>query len=749
MKRRRTLGKTAKKPNPGAHPETGGAAGAALPARTRWAVCVLWFTVFFFILLWPLFSGDLEPRWDARDEFYPSYTYFADSINEGRYPLWDPYTNCGYPFHAEPHQPTLNPVAILVALTVTDTALGFLLYWAIHWWWGGIGMMWLTRSNGAAPSAGLLAALAYVFSGFFISNAQHTPFIPVAGWLPWIIGFADLAVRRSSPGHALLAGVSMGLSALGGYPTLVSFTGLAVALWLSFRFLPNPITDNDDPRSLRKRAFWVGGTLIVMAILTFAIWSPILNAFFREGRGFTDRIAPLTPEDANFAEPFSLPALFSLFFPRMTIVGAGKWMQADVSMTNAYLGIITVPLAVFWCLKGCKTRRPLWLVAFFLFMFLLSLGGKAGLRTALYYLFPPLKYGRYSAIFRLYWIFALCFAAGLGFTRLIACPAERKYALRLILAWMGIASVVSLTLGFFLGSHGIPAGNHFPRLYLPAMLILPLGAVVFWLWERGGDRTFSRLAPALLVIAFHFDMAGHLYNNMDTVGVPRDSIRQAEMFHRRETNIPGEPGPRHPPMRWNYFNVQQVIKEPIVRGYIAMQSKGFDQILSRTRFVEVMQSPVRFWISPGAEISPSQESVLSILSDTGAGFPVPVFVENVPKELPHERAIPGMYGKARVLSYSPEKIEMEVEVPGTNGAFLASTERFATGWKAWLDGIPQQVSKVNLYFRGISVPAGRHAIIWKYEPDLWNPLVAVSCLTIVLALGTGLYLLRTDATLPP
>jgi len=727
-------------------PQVGGSKKEKFPASMRWGFSALWFTIFFFTLLLPLFSGDLEPRWDARDEFYPSYVYFSDSINEGRFPLWDPYTSCGYPFHAEPHQPTLNPAAILIASTVTETALGFLLYWAVHWWWGGIGMMWLTRSGGGVPSAGLLAALAYTLSGFFIGNAQHTPFIPVAGWLPWIVGLADIAVRRSSPGHALLAGASLGLSALGGYPTLVSFTGLAVALWLSFRFLLDAGANDGDPRNFLRRAGWVAGTLLLMAIISIAIWSPILNAFLREGREYTDRIAPLSTGVANFGDVVSFPALFSLLYPLMTIIGAGEWMQADISMTNAYMGVLTIPLAIFWFLKAGGSRRPWWFLAFFLFMFLVSLGGKAGLRTMLYHVFPPLKYGRYSAIFRLYWIFALCFAAGLGFTRLIARPEERKYALGLLFGWTGIAVVSSFLLAVFLGSHGIEAGKHFPRLYFPALLTLPLGVAIFWLWGRGVAGTISLLAPALVVIVFHADMAGHLYNNMETVAVPRDTIRQVEMYHRRGTDIAGEPGPRHPPRRWNFFNVQQVIKEPIVQGYIAMQSKGFDEVLSTSRFVEVMKSPVRFWLSPGVEKTPPGESALAVLSGTGAGLPVPVFTDDVPKGLSIEKVVPGTYGIAAIRSYSPEKIEMDVEIPGKDGAYLASTERFAPGWKAWVDGIPQKVSKVNLYFRGIPVPAGRHAVTWKYEPELWKQLVVVSCLTLLSALGAGFYLLRRSGS---
>jgi hypothetical protein len=403
-------------------------------------------------------------------------------------------------------------------------------------------MMWLTRNNGGVPSAGLLAALAYTLSGFFIGNAEHTPFIPVAGWLPWIIGLADIAVRRSSPGHALLAGASLGVSALGGYPTLVAFTGLAAALWLSFRFLLDAGANEGDPRGFPRRAGWVGGTLLLMAILSIAIWSPVLNAFFREGAGSTDRLAPLSSDVANYGDVVSLPAMFSLLYPLMTIIGAGEWMQGDISMTNAYMGILTIPLAIFWFLKGGGSRRPWWFLGFFLFMFLVSLGGKAGLRTVLYHIFPPLKYGRYSAIFRVYWIFASCFAAGLGFTRLIAHLRRN-------------------TLGFFSDGRGCggslpsPAcfpgpwdrGEHFPRLYLPCA-DPSLGVAVFWGRGREDDILPGAGPPCCRLSR---DMAG-LVQQHGNRRDPRDSIRAK--YHRRGT---GTTASRVPGTYRGLFNVSR------------------------------------------------------------------------------------------------------------------------------------------------------------------------------------------------
>jgi hypothetical protein len=698
------------------------------------------------VLFFPLYSGKVEPRWDARDSFYPAFAYQADSIAEGRFPLWDPYTSCGYPFHAEPQHSTLNPFAIVSGLCSSDSGHAFLAYWTFSWWFGGIGMLWLSWHFGSTSSGGLIATMAYALSGFFIGHAEHTPYIIVAAWLPWIFGFADRAMSTGRREYALLAGIAMGMASLGGYPGLVTFTGLAIAVWLSVRFLPADPAGGPKQRPFPKSLVEMAITLVIIAVTMIAIWSPVLHAFFTEGVGYTDRVSPLPPGTANYGDPFSLPAFLSIFFPYATIAGRA-WMEADISMTNGYSGILAFPLAFFWFLKGSGKKRPWGMLAFFLCMFLVSLGGKAGIRTALYYLFPPMQFLRFSAPFRLFWILPVCLAAGLGYSAILSQPEDRRYAFFLFLGWMAAAMIASFFLMVFLHARdgGVPGGISL-RLFLPAAVILPVATLCLWLCTPPHKELWSRLAVSAFLLLAITDMAGHFLNNQDTVWARGNSIRQAESIHRHSTYIPGEPGPRLPPLPFGFFNAQQVIKKPVVQGYTTMRSRGFDDVLCRSRFVEILMSPVRFWLSPGIESLSSKESALSLLAVTGLGDPVPVFIEGPKTSLLHsERVIPGSFGKAEVLIYAPEKVEMIIDVPGEEGGFLASTERYASGWKAWINGVPEPVVKNNFYFRGIFVPSGRHSVRWTYEPRLWKPLVILSYSSLIVSLcaAIGLFLRRS------
>lgn len=710
-------------------------------ALMPWFKASFGYTLFLLLLLSPLFLQRVEPLWDARDMGYPGFNYVADSVKESRFPLWDPYTNCGYPFHADPNNPTLSVVAVVLGYLVPDSSVGFDIYWAFHWWLGGIGMLWLARHFGAKPLGGLAAAVAFSLSGFFVSHAEHTSFIVVAGWLPWVFLFADKAVLDANHGWSLLGGFALGMSCLGGYPGLIMFNGFAIAFWLGLRFLTWREADGGPSRSLRERVLTIAATLTIIGMVSLVAWSPVLHAFFTEGASYSDRVGIMDPETANYNNVFTLPAVFSLLFPYATIAGQAH-MQSDISMTNGYAGILTFPLAALWWWNERKRRRHWWIIIFILFMFLLSFGGQAGLRKVMYYLYPPLQQTRHSATFRLYWILPVTLMSGMGISSIRTYIQENRTVRTVFVGWLVITLLVAGFLVFFLSSHGVEIARHTPRLFFPALVILPLAVIILW----SGTRVYGSVhrpwvLPAILLVLVAVDMAGHLINNSLTVWSPSSSTRQVETLRKYTTTVDGEPGPRHPPKPFGSYNAQQVIKQPVVEGYVALNSGGFDGVLCKSRFVEVLQSSRRFWLSPGTEPYTDMDAALSILASLGAGDPLPAFVEQESVKLPHARTIPGAFGMARIMTYAPEHIVMEVDVPPGDGGFLASTERFAAGWKGWLDDQPQQVVRTNLFFRGMQVPPGRHRIVWKYDPSLWMPLTVASYGTLISAVGMGTVLL--------
>ncbi|OFZ82747.1 MAG: hypothetical protein A2603_15095 [Bdellovibrionales bacterium RIFOXYD1_FULL_55_31] len=718
--------------------------------RWEWGTFALLYIAVFCGILFSFLLQQVQPKWDAVQEFYPAFSYFADSIREGRFPFWDPFTNCGYPFFAEPHQPTLNPIALVIALLIKKNSFGFILYYLIHWCLAGLGMFALVRRMKGIPSGAFVAALSFAFSGFFVGNAEHTPFIIHAAWIPFIFASADKGIEEHNWGYLLVSGSLLGISALGGYPPLVAFTGLALALWLYLRF----------PGEWKRTTLG----LALVAVISLVIWSPILQAFLSEGATHSERMTAIEPQRANFSDPFSLTALFTLVFPFFTFTGY-QWLGADTSMTNGYAGLLTIPLVIYWALNGTKEdarRNRWWLFAFVGVMFWISLGGAFGLRSALYYLFPPLKFVRYSAIFRLYWLLGLALAAGLSWS-LIASEQVHFERFRGRVRRCLVVIVVSalILMRGFLWAHGSHASPL--NLYLPAMLLLPLAVVFF-----GRVKTLRNpVALSLGLMLFVSDAALHTFVNQGTVMEPNTSMRQVELEHV-PSNTPAaasvleqEPGPRLPARFFGLMNAQQINKRPTTLGYIAMQVRDYDEKLVTSGYAKVLESGRRFWLVPGAPqarggtgdfadfkgATLSANEVLAQLSNLPAGAAVPAYhaEDYAARFVNYGAVIPGSFGAVSIRKYAPEQVLLNVDVPGTAPALLASSERWGNSWGVSIDGVPAKKLLTNLFFRGVQVPPGVHVVEWTYRPRYWNVLVWTSVLMAVGSLVAGWALARRGA----
>jgi hypothetical protein len=349
------------------------------------------------------------------------------------------------PFLAEPQNGyPLSPLAVVLAYAVPRPSLAFALFWVGTWLCGGLGAARLARALGAGPAGGFVAAMTWAFSGYYVAHAEHTPFLVAMSWAPWAIALAHESVLREDRGRAVLAGICLGLSAAAGYPGLVIFEGMFLALWLGLAFLLPGAARVDDPRPLRRRAAWVAGLLVVGALVLGLSWSPTLYAFARDGRDYTDRLTALPRALATAYDSFPTPAASSVFFPFATLA-ARPFMGADVSMTNAYLGVLAFPLAIVWWVHG-GPRKPWWLVAFAVFAFVVSLGAKAGLRSLIYDLVPPTRFTRHTAALRGFWMLAVSAAAGAGFSLVLAGVEARRTFLRAILFWAVAALGVGLAL---------------------------------------------------------------------------------------------------------------------------------------------------------------------------------------------------------------------------------------------------------------------------------------------------------------
>lgn len=91
-------------------------------------------------------------------------------------------------------------------------------------------------------------------------------------------------------------------------------------------------------------------------------------------------------------------------------------------------------------------------------------------------------------------------------------------------------------------------------------------------------------------------------------------------------------------------------------------------------------------------------------------------------------------GSAEVTRYEPNRVD--VRTKADDATLLVLSENHYPGWRAYLDGRPVGVLRVDYNLRGVHVPAGEHEVRFVYRPKSLMVGAAVSLLT---ALGLLLW----------
>lgn len=161
------------------------------------------------------------------------------------------------------------------------------------------------------------------------------------------------------------------------------------------------------------------------------------------------------------------------------------------------------------------------------------------------------------------------------------------------------------------------------------------------------------------------------------------------------------------PLLWSLMNVKYIISNqpdslaPLLLVYNGAQMKVYHNTanLPRAYFVN------RYEVAGGKEI----------LDKIAAGAfdprDVAFFMEDPKKTIEP----PQTGARAEVVRYGIQDLELKVTASGNNLLVLSETY-YPVGWKAYIDGNPTEIYRVNYLFRGVIVPPGVHTLTMRFEP---------------------------------
>lgn len=109
-------------------------------------------------------------------------------------------------------------------------------------------------------------------------------------------------------------------------------------------------------------------------------------------------------------------------------------------------------------------------------------------------------------------------------------------------------------------------------------------------------------------------------------------------------------------------------------------------------------------------------------------------------QLTNFKASPNQNASIKLTSYKPNELIYDFK-SDANAMVVFSEIYYDKGWNAYVDGEIMPYFRANYVLRGMTIPAGEHQIIWKFEPAVYYTggiIAAISTVIILLLFFAGL-----------
>ncbi|HEY0455460.1 MAG TPA: YfhO family protein [Verrucomicrobiae bacterium] len=694
---------------------------------------------------------------------YPFIFYQHESFWQGEFPLWNPLSNCGAPFHAQWGTMTAYPLSLIYLIFPLPWSLSY--FCLLHVALGGFGMFFLARRWAGGSFACGLAGMVYVFNGVAFSCMAWPNYLVALGWMPWVVLLVERGWKQGGRWLALSAGVSA-LQLLAGVPEVAMMTWLFLGgLWL-VHFREGVVPG-------RKLGLRLGVVMLLAAGLCAVQLLPffdLLNHSQRDqhfsntkwpmpGWGWANLFVPLFHCFETFQGPFC--------------------QTGQEFMSSYYLGIA---MLLFGLWGAWKVRQPqVWLVTGALLLSLiLALGENGYLLPWLKKFCPWLNIARYPVKFVVLAGFALPLLTAYAARE---AEANAKQAPR-AMAWLGIIGLaLTGAVLWFANSYPFPMeqldrtqGNGWLRVAFCLATLTALGAG--FRAKKGQVRFILQGSVAVLlvgdvlthhvklnpVIATEFFQPG-AWNEAASGPAPKPGesrifiTAKAEKVLLRSEVREGEldfGGKRQ--AEWSNLNVLDGI--PKVNGSSTLQIK--EQMEVQNLLYKSPMPPAEGLLDfLGVTHVTSPESAIEWVKRTNACALItvgaqPVFrgpevtlqklngnefnprlIVYLPLEAAgHVRATNAT--EARIISQKFGKQNIEADIALKEPGWVMIAQSYYHPWHALVDGSPARLWKANYAFQAVELPAGEHKLELVYKDRAFQIGALISVLSLFGCCGIWL-----------
>lgn len=719
--------------------------------------------------------------------YFPLKTVVSEAIRLNEPPLWNPYNFAGSVLLATYQSAVFHPLSWLFLIAPAIDAWSILMI--LQPILTAIAMYIFLSVLRLSRSARLIGALAFAFSGFFMTWWQESYLFTYSSLvLPVILGAVELYLQKQHPRWLMLCAVLLACSIFSGAFQMTFYVYMFTAIWILYRCWDMP----------GRWSLWVrfSAAIAVSALLGSAHLVPSMEAYLLSTRVSTDvkyifdaYLLPFNQLVTLFSpDYFGNPATYNYF---------GKGFYHERLM---YLGVVPFILILTQLLQWKRIPRD---EKFFRIAFLITLSLVLSIPTTwlvLYYLRLPLL----STMTPSRMMMLVTFTGSV--LSAYAVEQYRKNIPKKVLVW---ATVITLTALLAAGVAALAARYvddknttyiiSLRNLFIPGISII---MTVSALWISRYHHKLKLLGVGLLVLILigntFFFAKKYLYFSERRFVYPNSAV-----FNELK-KLPYD-------RFWTYDN--GYIEKNFASQYGVFSPEGYDSIMikrygellayansggesvapdranalirSTDHFTDILTDPfrtrtlallgVRFiarkltpdnnkqaieedpkalpriWddgtfaiheyavalprahLFTDVRVEPDGNKLLAMLYNPATDIHNTVFLE----ETPMATYLADATGSAHITGYSPNTVTIETE---TNGAMLLYlSDTYVPGWNAYIDGKKTNVLRANYTFRGVSVPAGSHETVFRYEPVSWRLGVIGSAVGILLCGALALF----------
>ena len=666
-------------------------------------------------------------KYDVPSQYFPWRYFVSDCLNNGIFPLWNPYQHLGYAIHADPQSGVWYPLVWIFSFISGYNAYACQIDFVLHIILAGAGMFLLSNRVIKHYHASIIIAVSYMLSGFFTGNAQHLTYVVSGSWIPFIVYYYLKISERPHWRDVLKMALCFSMLVTGGYP--------AFTIILSYSLLLIFICNGTS--HLLKKDFSTFKKYIAHNLL-FLLLSILLSLGILFSVGISlNHIAKsqgLPLEIANY-NPFSPQSLLSCLLPLVSAKDP-VFFDTDISMSNLYFGIFGFACFVLAFFRKKDFKEKIILAAGILFL-LVSFGKYTPLREFLYQYVPLMNLFRFPSIFRYFALICFLLVAGHSLKQLYNDNYKYFLYLRIVLIIFSVFYFVVIALaiskGTRLGFHGFSIQDYyyffnsltFWESALLQSVIMLLLIIIFMFYRKINLKALACFVIVDLLIAIQMNAPLTMISEVNT----------QELQNNMKKQLPdGFPVPQNIPVLNYYDSTNQInglwlnksllFKRPSFDGYNSFRLKGFEQLSEEKIIVpDLVKNNVAFF-------SQSYSFYNGTIKDKGMLSSQPnhlFFPEALKDKLSFPSLLNSKNDKADFKLFRPDLIQIECNTASTQ--LLTLMQHDYPGWSVYLNGKITSHYTSDYMFISLLLPAGKNLVEFKFE----NKTVYIGLLLTIIS----------------